>query len=153
MCDTLSLLPVRGPDRWHCMTRANLSLGRAPVSRSFFHSAQAHLRGFHKSASPLSFANQIGARILTHAGPRGSLPVKRIVLVFVLGTCAGSTALAADLPPPVPGPQPICNPVASWTDWPGAVCIKYLCPGFNVQIRCGAPPPLGFTGPIGPYPY
>ena len=27
------------------------------------------------------------------------------------------TALAADFPQPVPGPQPICNPVASWTDW------------------------------------
>jgi hypothetical protein len=63
-------------------------------------------------------------------------------------TCA-SGRQAADFPQPVPAPRPICSPVASWTDWGGAVCIKYLCPGFNVEIRCAPSPPLGFTGPRG----
>jgi len=76
--------------------------------------------------------------------------MKRMELVIALGACAGSGALAADLPQPVPVPQPICTPVASWTDWGGPLCIKYLCPGFDVQIRCAPPPPLG--GPV-PYPY
>jgi len=79
--------------------------------------------------------------------------MKRMALVIALGTYAGSTALAADFPQPVAVPPPICNPVASWTDWGGTVCIKYLCPGYDVQIRCGAPPPVGFAGPRGPYRY
>jgi hypothetical protein len=77
--------------------------------------------------------------------------VKPLALAIAFGACAGSTALAADFPQPVPAPQPVCNPVASWTDWGGAVCIKYLCPGFNVEIRCAPPPPL-VTGPRWPYP-
>jgi len=78
--------------------------------------------------------------------------VKRLALAIALGACSGSTALAADFPQPAPTPQPICSPVASWTDWGGAVCIKYLCPAFNVEIRCAPAPPLGFTGPRWPYP-
>jgi opacity protein-like surface antigen len=62
--------------------------------------------------------------------------MKRMALVIALCACAGSGALAADLPQPVPAPVPICSPVASWTDWGGAACVKYLCPGIDVQIRC-----------------
>jgi hypothetical protein len=57
-------------------------------------------------------------------------------------------ALSADLA----GAQPICNPVASWTNEVGAVCIKYLCPDYRVQIRCVPPPALRF-GPRGRNPY
>ena len=78
--------------------------------------------------------------------------MKRLALAFALGTCAGSAALAADIGPPPPV-APICNPVASWTDWVSGVCTKYLCPGFNVQIRCVPPGPPGFPGPRRPYPY
>jgi opacity protein-like surface antigen len=77
--------------------------------------------------------------------------MKRLALAVALGAGAGSAALAADFPQPVPVPaQSICNPVASWTEWSGAVCIKYLCPGFDVQIRCAPAPPLSF-GPRGGY--
>lgn len=77
--------------------------------------------------------------------------MKRLAVAIAFGACAGSTVLAADFPQPAPVPQPVCNPVASWTDWGGAVCIKYLCPGFNVEIRCAPAPPL-VTGPRWPYP-
>ena len=93
-------------------------------------------RQLPRDCGPLPFANQIGTRILARAGPGGSLPVTRIALAIALGACAGSGALAADLPQPVPAPPPICSAVASWTDWSGAVCVKYLCPGIDVQIRC-----------------
>jgi hypothetical protein len=80
--------------------------------------------------------------------------MKRLALAVALGACAGSAALAADFPQPAPVPaQPICNPVASWTNEFAAVCIKYLCPGFEVQIRCVPPPALRFDGPRGRYPY
>ncbi len=78
--------------------------------------------------------------------------MKRLALAVALAACAGSAALAADFPQPVPGAQPICNPVASWTNEVGAVCIKYLCPDYQVQIRCVPPPALRF-GPRGRYPY
>jgi hypothetical protein len=47
------------------------------------------------------------------------------------------------------GAQPVCNPVASWTNEFAAVCIKYLCPGFEIRVRCLRPPALRCTGPRG----
>jgi hypothetical protein len=69
---------------------------------------------------------------------------------FWLSSCFLLALLGVALPASVAGAQPICNPVASWTNEVGAVCIKYLCPGFDVQIRCIPPPPLR-SGPRGGY--
>jgi len=69
-----------------------------------------------------------------------------------LSSCFLLALLGVALSASVAGAQPICNPLASWTNEVGAVCIKYLCPGYQVQIRCVPPPALRFR-PRGRYPY
>jgi hypothetical protein len=67
---------------------------------------------------------------------------------FWLWSCFLFALLGVALSASVAGAQPICNPVASWTNEVGAICIKYLCPDYQVQIRC-VPPPALRLGPKG----
>jgi hypothetical protein len=66
---------------------------------------------------------------------------KTLWLVALAGLSTSAVARPYHKAPPPP-PPPMCQPVSSWTDWTGDVCIKYACAGGAIQIRCLPAPPL-----------
>jgi hypothetical protein len=69
--------------------------------------------------------------------------MKKPWLVAVAGLALATSAVGQPYyKAPPPPPPPVCEPVASWTDVNATVCIKYVCPGGDVQIRCPPAPVL-----------